>query len=152
MRNQSKRMISFAASLVIGLFALSSLAGVNVVRGAAEPSQSSGDYSQDQQVVAGVTVRSQQDVESLIASGVTLLDGRKDQEVFIQTTFAKIEQLQREGWTVAMLFVQDANAGQRWRSVQDPLGGGCGLVQADVAHAEDARVGEQRRDESDDLA
>src|SRR6266850_7169859 len=60
MRNKSKRVILFNATLVIGLFALSSLACANVTIGAPQPAQSSATYSADQQVVARVTVRSQQ--------------------------------------------------------------------------------------------
>lgn len=123
MRNESKRGVLFTATLVIGLFALSSLAGANVTIGAAQPAQSSATYSADQQVVARVTVRSQQEMESLIASDVSLLEGHKDQDVFILTTFAKFEQLQREGWAVTMLFVRGADADSPWRSVQSPLGG-----------------------------
>lgn len=122
MRNESKRVILFVATLVIGLLAVSSLASANVNRGAAQPPQSAVTYSADQQVVARLTVKSQQEMDSLIASGVSLLEGHRDQDVFILTTFSKFEQLQREGWTVTMLFVRGLEADSPWQSVQ-PLGG-----------------------------
>jgi hypothetical protein len=120
MQRQMKRAIFVAISLAVGLIALSSQTAAS---GTGQPSQSSTTYSDTQQAIARVTVRSQQEMKSLIASGVTVLEGRKDQDVFILTTFGKLEELRQQGWAVAMLFVRGLDADSSWQSVEAPLGG-----------------------------
>jgi hypothetical protein len=128
MRKELKRVICVAASLAVGLVALSSQTTTSRATGAGQLDQSSASYSPDQQVVARVAIGKKQGLESLIATGVNLLEGRTDKSVFILTTFAKLEELKGQGWPVTMLFVRGPEAGSRWQSVQAPLGGGCSYV------------------------
>ena len=125
MRKELKRVIFVAASIAVGLIALSSQITANVTAGAGQPRQSAATYSPDQQVVARVTIGKKQGLESLIATGVNLLEGRKGQDVFILTTFARLEELRHQGWPVTMLFVGSVDGTSGWHSVQAPLGGGC---------------------------
>jgi|GEM_PF-3925321 len=128
MRKELKRVIFVAASIAVGLIALSSQITANVTTGAGQPRQSAATYSPDQQVVARVTIGSKQRLESLIATGVNLLEGRKGQDVFILTTFARLEELRHQGWPVTMLFVGSVDGTSGWHSVRAPNGGGCGYA------------------------
>jgi hypothetical protein len=125
MRKELKRVIFVAASLAVGLIVLSSQTTANVTTTAGQPRQSSVSYSPDQPVVARVTIGDRHSLDSLIATGVNVLEGRKDQDVFILTTFGKLEELRRQGWPVRMLFVRGLDANSSWQSVDAPLGGGC---------------------------
>lgn len=125
MRKELKRVIFIAASLAVGLIAVCSQSAVNATAGAGQPHQSSASYSPDQQVVARVTIGKRQTLESLTATGVNLLEGGKDQDVFIQTTFGKLEELRSQGWPATMLFVHGLDAGSSWKPVAAPLGGDC---------------------------
>lgn len=124
MRKELKRVILIAASLAVALIALSSQITANVTV-AGQPGQKSAKYSPDQQVAARVTIGSQQELRSLIATGVTLLEGRTDKDVFILTTYAKLEELGRQGWPVTILFVHGLGPDSSWQSTEAPLGGGC---------------------------
>lgn len=121
MRKEFKRVIFIAASLAVGLIALSSQITANVAAGAGQPRQESATYSPGQQVAARVTVGNQQVLDALIATGVDLLEGRKGRDVFILTTFAKLEELRSQGWRVTMLFVRGLDANSSWQSVVAPL-------------------------------
>ena len=127
MRKELKRVIFIAASLAVGLITLSSQTAANLTTGAGQPRQSSATWSPDQQVVARVTVGTKQGLEALIATGVNLLEGRKGHEVFVLTTFAKVEELSQQGWPLTVLFVRalDSNS---WQHVEAPLGGGCSFA------------------------
>lgn len=125
MRKELKRMMLVAASLLVGLIALSSQTTANLTAGAGEPRQESATYLPGQQVVARVTVGNQQVLDALIATGVDLLEGRKGRDVFILTTFAKLEELRSQGWPVTTLFVRGLDANSSWQSVEAPLGGDC---------------------------
>lgn len=125
MRKELKRAALVAASLAVGLIALSSQLAAKPTTGAGQPLQSSASYSPNQQTVARITIGSRQGLEALIATGVSLLEGREGQDVFILTTFAKLEELRQQGWPVAMLFVRGLEARSGWQYVEAPLGGGC---------------------------
>jgi hypothetical protein len=125
MRKELKRVIFVATSLLVGLIALSSQTTANVTAGAGQPRQESATYSPDQQVVARVTIGNRQALELLIATGVDLLEGRKGRDVFILTTFAKLEELRSQGWRVTTLFVRGLDPNSSWQSVEAPLGGDC---------------------------
>lgn len=124
MRKELKRVVFIAASLAVGLITLSSQTAANLTTGAGQPRQSSATWSPDQQVVARVTVGNQRGLEALIATGVNLLEGRKGQDVFVLTTFAKVEELRHQGWPLTMLFVRGLDT-DTWQHVEAPLGGDC---------------------------
>ncbi len=127
MRKELKRVIFIAATLAVGLVTLSSQTAANLTTGPGQPRQSPAAWSPDQQVVARVTAGTKQGLEALIATGVNLLEGRKGQDVFVLTTFAKIEELRQQGWPLTMLFVRGLNDNS-WQHVEAPLGGGCSFA------------------------
>src|ERR1041384_2021649 len=110
MRKELKRASFVATSLVIGLMSLASLTGAKASGGFGQYPQTSAAYSAGQQVIARVTVRSQKDIRTLTAAGVSVLEGSTERDAYILTTFGTTEQLQRDGWTVEMLFVRDSGA------------------------------------------
>lgn len=125
MRKELNRVIFIAASLAVGLITLSSQTAANLTTRAEQAGQSSASWSPDQQVVARVTIGSRQGLKALIATGVNLLEGRKGQDVFVLTTFARVEELRHQGWPLTMLFVRGLDPSNNWQHVEAPLGGGC---------------------------
>ncbi len=124
MRRELKSSVSVAASLVLGFFLLFSQSTANPIFADTELSrQSSTGFSPAQQVIADLAVGTQKKLESLIASGVNLLQSRPGKGAFILTTFAKLEELKNQGWQVTLLYVRGLDENSPWLSVEAPSGG-----------------------------
>ena len=69
------------------------------------------DATQDEMVVARVTVRNDAELKQLVSMGLDLLEMREGDDLFILTTPARMEALSREGW----LIKQDAEQSALFR-------------------------------------
>lgn len=120
MKKMSKSSVFFALSLTLSFALLAPQFGMRTTAAhGANLRQSVTKYAAEQSVIAQVTVRTAKDLELLIASGVDLLEGKANEAVFVRTTFAKLEDLRQQGWSVKLLYV---NSGSNWQYVGSPSG------------------------------
>lgn len=118
-----KMSVFFALSLTLGFALLVPQfeVGTTTANGA-NSHQSVTNYAPGQSVIAQVTVRTSRDLELLIAAGVELLEGKYNEDVFVRTEFAKLEDLKKQGWAVKLLYVRSADSGSKWQYVSSPSG------------------------------
>lgn len=123
MRREMKVSVSVALSLMLGFILLSSLSTVSTANaGIAAPVQSGKTIQPEQQVIARVTVRNEQEMDRLLAVGVDLLDQRTGDDFYLLTTFEKSEQLSRQGYPVTLLYVRGLDFHGTWKSLEAPAG------------------------------
>ncbi len=123
MKKMSKSSVFFALSLTLGFALLVPQFGVGTTTTAKGANlRQSVTNAAEQSVIAQVTVRTAKDLELLIASGVHLLEGKKGEDVFVRTTFGKLEDLRQQGWAVTLLYVRGVGSGSNWQYVGAPSG------------------------------
>lgn len=124
MRKESKSPVFFALSLMLGFALLvPQLEARTTTANNAHLRQSVTNYSPGQPVIARVTVRNSDELDLLIASGVNLLEGHKNEDVFVLTTFGKMEELRNQDWPVTLLYVRGVDSSSNWQYVEAPSGG-----------------------------
>jgi hypothetical protein len=125
MRREMKISVSVALSLMLGFILLSSPSTVKSVTASTKQQSQTAAPIQDHQMTIGrITISSDPDRQSLVATGIEFLDRRIGNDFFVLTTFAKLEELRQQGFPVKLLYFRELDFHGTWKSAET-FGGEC---------------------------